>query len=182
MKIDSRSFMINDCVYLCILYECFFSFFFSTLCIISLFDYNFYTFRWSYILTAVFLLTQLTSAHISLLASLQFSFRFIALIFCKFVWFYSCGLCGVLFFLSWQIHRDLSGEAAQLMSEYNRIHTSTDTEWMHTYIPECWAALIPLKAEYYKGWYFLLLLLSGSVLNKAQISNSRFISWEHFSV
>lgn len=49
------------------------------------------------------------------------------------------------------IHRDLSGEAAQLMLEYNKIHTSIDTEWMHTYIPECWAAFVPLKAEYYKA-------------------------------
>lgn len=50
-----------------------------------------------------------------------------------------------------QIHRDLSGEAAQLMLEYNKIHLGIDTEWMHTYVPECWAALVPLKAEYYKG-------------------------------
>lgn len=50
--------------------------------------------------------------------------------------------------------RDLSGECAQLMLEYNKIHTSIDTEWMHTYIPECWAAFVPLKAEYYKGAYY----------------------------
>lgn len=37
------------------------------------------------------------------------------------------------------------------MMEYTKIHTSIDTEWMHTYIPECWAALVPLKAEFYKG-------------------------------
>lgn len=62
-----------------------------------------------------------------------------------FIWFNN--FCCFVF----QIHRDLSGEAAQLMLEYNKIHTSIDTEWMHTYIPECWAAFVPLKAEYYKG-------------------------------
>lgn len=50
-----------------------------------------------------------------------------------------------------QIHRDLSGEAAQLMVEYTKLHAGIDTEWMHTYIPECWTAFVPLKAEYYKG-------------------------------
>lgn len=41
------------------------------------------------------------------------------------------------------------------MLEYNKIHTSIDTEWMHTYIPECWLHFVPLKAEYYKGSYIL---------------------------
>lgn len=50
-----------------------------------------------------------------------------------------------------QVHRDLSGEAAQLMEEYSNIQLSIDTDWMHTYIPECWSAFVPLKMEYYKG-------------------------------
>lgn len=43
------------------------------------------------------------------------------------------------------------------MLEYRKIHTSIDTEWMHTYIPECWAAFVPLKAEYYKGMFIAFM-------------------------
>ena len=49
------------------------------------------------------------------------------------------------------MHRDLSGEAAQLTMEYNDIHLSIQTDDIHTYIPEFWASLVPLKSEYYKG-------------------------------
>lgn len=50
-----------------------------------------------------------------------------------------------------QIHRDLSGEAAQLMLEYSKIHHTINTEDLLKFIPECWAAFVSLKAEYYKG-------------------------------
>lgn len=50
------------------------------------------------------------------------------------------------------------------MMEYTKIHTSIDTEWMHTYIPECWAALVPLKAEFYKGKSFSMSLEFFSLL------------------
>lgn len=49
------------------------------------------------------------------------------------------------------LHRDLSGEAAQLSVEYNEIHLHIQSSETHTYLPECWAGLVPLKAEYYKG-------------------------------
>lgn len=51
-----------------------------------------------------------------------------------------------------QIHRDLSGEAAQLMLEYKKIHSTINNDF-HTNIPECWAAFVPLKSEYYKGTF-----------------------------
>lgn len=56
---------------------------------------------------------------------------------------------SVFFFL--QIHRDLSGEAAQLMADYSRIAVGIDKEWLLACIPECWAAFVTLKVEYYKG-------------------------------
>ncbi|XP_055711132.1 rhophilin-2 isoform X2 [Phlebotomus papatasi] len=49
------------------------------------------------------------------------------------------------------LHRDLSGEAAQLTMEYNDMHMSIQSSETHTYLPECWAGLVPLKAEYYKA-------------------------------
>lgn len=49
------------------------------------------------------------------------------------------------------LHRDLSGEATQLMVEYNGIHNSIQSNDTHTYLPECWAGLVPLKAEFYKA-------------------------------
>lgn len=49
------------------------------------------------------------------------------------------------------MHRDLSGEAAQLTLEYSEIHMSIQTDDIHTYIPECWAGFVPLKSEYYKA-------------------------------
>lgn len=49
------------------------------------------------------------------------------------------------------MHRDLSGEATQLTVEYNGIHNSIQSNDTHTYLPECWAGLVPLKAEFYKA-------------------------------
>lgn len=49
------------------------------------------------------------------------------------------------------IHRDLSGEAAQLTLEYQEIHQCIQTDDIHTYIPECWSGFVPLKSEYYKA-------------------------------
>ncbi|XP_059618504.1 rhophilin-1 [Phlebotomus argentipes] len=49
------------------------------------------------------------------------------------------------------LHRDLSGESAQLTMEYNDMHMSIQSSETHTYLPECWAGLVPLKAEYYKA-------------------------------
>lgn len=48
-------------------------------------------------------------------------------------------------------YRELSGEAAQLTKEYLDMHRSIQTNDTHTYLPECWAGLVPLKAEYYKA-------------------------------
>lgn len=49
------------------------------------------------------------------------------------------------------MHRDLSGEAAQLTMEYTEIHNCIQTDDIHTFIPECWAGFVPLKSEYYKA-------------------------------
>lgn len=50
-----------------------------------------------------------------------------------------------------QLFRDLAGEAAQLSLEYNEMHKNIQVNDTHTYLPECWAGLVPLKAELYKG-------------------------------
>ena len=50
-----------------------------------------------------------------------------------------------------QLFKDLAGEAAQLTQEYNEMHKNIQMNDTHTYLPECWAGLVPLKAEYYKG-------------------------------
>ncbi|XP_058064021.1 rhophilin-2 [Anopheles bellator] len=50
-----------------------------------------------------------------------------------------------------QSHRDLSGEATQLALEYREIHRIIHSNEAHTYLPECWAGLVPLKSEYYKA-------------------------------
>ncbi|XP_055618282.1 rhophilin-2 isoform X2 [Toxorhynchites rutilus septentrionalis] len=48
-------------------------------------------------------------------------------------------------------HRNLSGEATQLTIEYQEIHRIIQSNEAHTYLPECWAGLVPLKSEYYKA-------------------------------
>ncbi|XP_031627706.1 rhophilin-2-A [Contarinia nasturtii] len=70
------------------------------------------------------------------------------------------------------IHRDLSGEAAQLMLEYNKINMSIDTD-AHTYIPECWAAFVPLKAEYYKALAHYHAAISIDINNTKTQENSK---------
>ena len=45
----------------------------------------------------------------------------------------------------------MSGEATQLAMEYNEIHRIIQSNEAHTYLPECWAGLVPLKSEYYKA-------------------------------
>lgn len=45
----------------------------------------------------------------------------------------------------------MAGEAAQLSLEYNEMHKNIQVNDTHTYLPECWAGLVPLKAELYKG-------------------------------
>ncbi|EDW07425.2 rhophilin-2 [Drosophila mojavensis] len=49
------------------------------------------------------------------------------------------------------LFRDLAGEAAQLSLEYNEMHKNIQVNDTHTYLPECWAGLVPLKAELYKA-------------------------------
>lgn len=49
------------------------------------------------------------------------------------------------------LFKDLAGEAAQLTMEYNEMHKNIQLNDTHTYLPECWAGLVPLKAEYYKA-------------------------------
>lgn len=51
--------------------------------------------------------------------------------------------------------RDLAGEAAQLSSEYLQMHKNIQANNTHTCLPECWAGLVPLKAELYKGGFIL---------------------------
>uniref|UniRef100_A0A1A9UT25 Rhophilin n=1 Tax=Glossina austeni TaxID=7395 RepID=A0A1A9UT25_GLOAU len=48
------------------------------------------------------------------------------------------------------LFKDLAGEAAQLTYEYNEMHKNIQMNDTHTYLPECWAGLVPLKAEFYK--------------------------------
>ncbi|XP_055597531.1 rhophilin-2 isoform X2 [Uranotaenia lowii] len=48
-------------------------------------------------------------------------------------------------------HRNLSGEATQLTVEYQEIHRIIQSNEAHTYLPECWAGLVPLKSEFYKA-------------------------------
>lgn len=45
----------------------------------------------------------------------------------------------------------MSGESAQLSVEFSEIHQHIQENNTHTYLPECWAGLIPLKGEYYKA-------------------------------
>lgn len=54
-------------------------------------------------------------------------------------------------FILFQLYKDLAGEASQLTLEYNDMHKNIQLNDTHTYLPECWAGLVPLKAEYYKG-------------------------------
>lgn len=56
-----------------------------------------------------------------------------------------------------QLFKNLAGEAAQLTTEYMEMHKNIQTNDTHTYLPECWAGLVPLKAEYYKGKQVFLL-------------------------
>ncbi|EDW82833.2 uncharacterized protein Dwil_GK10207 [Drosophila willistoni] len=49
------------------------------------------------------------------------------------------------------LFRDLAGEAAQLSLEYMEMHKNIQVNDTHTYLPECWAGLVPLKAELYKA-------------------------------
>lgn len=37
------------------------------------------------------------------------------------------------------------------MTEYSQINVGINKEWLSSSIPECWAAFVTLKAEYYKG-------------------------------
>ncbi|KAI8035581.1 hypothetical protein M5D96_011630 [Drosophila gunungcola] len=48
--------------------------------------------------------------------------------------------------------RDLAGEAAQISHEYNEMHKNIQANDTHTYLPECWAGLVPVKAELYKAF------------------------------
>ncbi|XP_017110933.1 rhophilin-2-A [Drosophila elegans] len=49
-------------------------------------------------------------------------------------------------------YRDLAGEAAQISHEYNEMHKNIQANDTHTYLPECWAGLVPVKAELYKAF------------------------------
>ncbi|XP_037725894.1 rhophilin-2-A isoform X1 [Drosophila subpulchrella] len=51
-----------------------------------------------------------------------------------------------------QSFRDLAGEAAQISHEYNEMHKNIQANDTHTYLPECWAGLVPVKAELYKAF------------------------------
>lgn len=53
---------------------------------------------------------------------------------------------------SMDMFRDLAGEAAQLSSEYLQMHKNIQANNTHTCLPECWAGLVPLKAELYKAF------------------------------
>lgn len=74
------------------------------------------------------------------------------------------------------------------MMEYTKIHMSIDTEWMHTYIPECWAALVPLKAEFYKGKsirivavIIVLTLRLICTISKSTLTGRRLFNVQHIT-
>lgn len=50
-----------------------------------------------------------------------------------------------------QIHKDLSREAALLMTEYQEITALVRHDDIQSYIPECWTGFVPLKSEYYNA-------------------------------
>lgn len=50
-----------------------------------------------------------------------------------------------------QTHKDLSREAALLMTEYQEITELVRSDDIQSYIPECWTGFVPLKSEYYKA-------------------------------
>lgn len=49
------------------------------------------------------------------------------------------------------MYQDLIGEANQLAKKYSEIHVTIQSNETHSYLPECWVGLVPLKAEYYRG-------------------------------
>nr|XP_029710552.1 rhophilin-2 isoform X1 [Aedes albopictus] len=49
------------------------------------------------------------------------------------------------------LQRNLSGEATQLTMEYREIHRIIQSNEAHTFLPESWAGLVPLKSEHYKA-------------------------------
>lgn len=57
----------------------------------------------------------------------------------------------ILNFQYLQLYKDLAGEANQLAKKYTEIHTTIQSNETHSYLPECWVGLVPMKAEYYKG-------------------------------
>lgn len=71
-----------------------------------------------------------------------------------------------------QLHRDLSGEATQLTVEYNGIHNSIQSNDTHTYLPECWAGLVPLKAEFYKAMAHYHAAKSITLPKQVQVNNN----------
>ncbi|KAH8273287.1 hypothetical protein KR018_004836 [Drosophila ironensis] len=64
---------------------------------------------------------------------------------------------------------DLAGEAAQLSHEYTEMHKNIQINDTHTYLPECWAGLVPLKAELYKafGHYYKACSIATTLLPKS---------------
>ncbi|XP_065072853.1 rhophilin-2 isoform X2 [Ochlerotatus camptorhynchus] len=49
------------------------------------------------------------------------------------------------------LQRNLAGEATQLTVEYQEIHRIIQSNEAHTFLPESWAGLVPLKSEHYKA-------------------------------
>ncbi|XP_039497376.1 rhophilin-2-A isoform X2 [Drosophila santomea] len=76
--------------------------------------------------------------------------------------------------------RDLAGEAAQISHEYNEMHKNIQANDTHTYLPECWAGLVPVKAELYKAFAHFYKARSIDATDELKASKSSQRNQESF--
>lgn len=81
---------------------------------------------------------------------------------------------------STHVYSDLAGEASQLMTEYSRIHQNIQNNYTHTYLPDCWLGLVPLKAEYYKALGHYYSAKSINLSEKKEKDKEKFDKQETF--
>ncbi|XP_043659463.1 rhophilin-2-A [Drosophila teissieri] len=79
-----------------------------------------------------------------------------------------------------QAFRDLAGEAAQISHEYNEMHKNIQANDTHTYLPECWAGLVPVKAELYKAFAHFYKARSIDATDELKASKSSQRNQESF--
>ncbi|EDV46958.1 rhophilin-2-A [Drosophila erecta] len=79
-----------------------------------------------------------------------------------------------------QAFRDLAGEAAQISHEYNEMHKNIQANDTHTYLPECWAGLVPVKAELYKAFAHFYKARSIDATDELKASKSSQKNQESF--